>query len=79
MTHEVIGVLCCVLPHVFMSPSVPELIVKISFVESRLITHPFGLEASKFLIFFVSVHFFEIIALRTTYSNNTHYLTTQLK
>jgi hypothetical protein len=34
-----------------MSPSVPELIVKISFVESRLITHPFGLETSKFLIF----------------------------
>jgi hypothetical protein len=36
---------------VFMTPYVPELIVKISFVESRLITHPFGLEASKFLIF----------------------------
>jgi hypothetical protein len=66
---------------VFMTPYVPELIVKISFVESRLITHPFGLEASKFLIFlFPPINpFFEIIALRTTYSNNRHYLTAQLK
>jgi hypothetical protein len=58
VTYDTLGCRCALLrfaveAHVFMTPSMPKLIVKILFMESCIITHPFGLEVSKFLNFFL--------------------------